>query len=58
MTDERLYRSPPPEDAFGRRDTGTPPSDENDDPDRTMLGTDQRRWFVDGVTTSDATWKL
>ncbi|WP_254839195.1 alkaline phosphatase D family protein [Natronomonas marina] len=58
MTDERLYRSPPPEDAFGQRDTATPPSRKVDDPDRTMLGTDQREWFLDGVTNSPATWKV
>ena len=58
MTDERLYRSPPPDDEFGQRDTATPPSRETDDPDRTMLGTDQREWFVDGVTNSPATWKV
>lgn len=58
MTDERLYRSPPPEDAFGRRDTATPPSEEADDADRTILGTEQRQWFVDGVTASSARWKL
>lgn len=58
MTDERLYRSPPPEDEFGQRDTATPPSREADDPDRTMLGSDQREWFLDGVTDSAATWKL
>jgi alkaline phosphatase D len=58
MTDERLYRSAPPEDAFGQRDTATPPSREVDDADRTMLGDEQRAWLVDGVTGSDATWKL
>ncbi|PSQ35472.1 alkaline phosphatase [Halobacteriales archaeon QS_9_70_65] len=58
MTDERLYRSPPPEDEFGQRDVAVPPSREADDPDRTMLGADQREWFVDGVTSSPATWKI
>ena len=58
MTDERLYRSPPPEDEFGQRDLAVPPSREADNPDRTMLGADQRKWFVDGVTNSPSTWKV
>lgn len=58
MTDERFYRSAPPEDAFGKRDTATPPSREADDADRTMLGNGQREWLVDGVTESSATWKV
>ena len=58
MTDERLYRTHPPKDEAGQRDTATPPSDEQDDADRTMLGTEQHRWFVDGVTDTDATWKV
>jgi len=70
MTDERLYRSPPPEDEAGQRDVAAPPSREHDDPDRTMLGRRQRDWFLDGgpnpdglpdtdgVTGTDATWKL
>lgn len=28
------------------------------DPDRTMLGSDQRSWFLDGIAASDATWNL
>lgn len=58
VTDERFYRSPPPEDEFGQRDTATPPSREHDDPDRTMLGAEQREWFVDGVTDSAVTWNV
>ncbi|WP_178916015.1 alkaline phosphatase [Natronomonas gomsonensis] len=58
MTDERLYRSPPPEDEFGQRDIAAPPARNVDDPDRTMLGGDQREWFLDGVTGSEATWKV
>jgi alkaline phosphatase D len=58
MTDERFYRSPPPDDEFGQRDTATPPSREADDPDRTMLGTNQREWFLDRVTNSPATWTV
>ncbi len=58
MTDERLYRSPPPEDEFGQRDGAVPPSREADDPDRTMLGAEQREWFIDSATSSPATWKV
>lgn len=70
MTDERLYRSPPPEDEAGQRDVAAPPSRKQDDLDRSMLGTEQYRWFLDGganpgglpdtdgVTGTDAQWKL
>jgi alkaline phosphatase D len=58
VTDERLYRSPPPEDAFGREQETATPTDDTEDPDRTMLGRNQRQWFVDGVVESDAQWKL
>ncbi|WP_435317145.1 alkaline phosphatase D family protein [Haloarchaeobius sp. TZWSO28] len=61
LTDERLYRSPPPvEDTEDGRPDSTPPWGPGTagDPTRTMLGAAQRRWFVDGVTESDATWKL
>lgn len=71
MTDERLYRSRPPEGPDGeRRDIAVPPSRDQDALDRTMLGTEQYRWFLDGgsnpdglpdtdgVTGTDAQWKL
>jgi alkaline phosphatase D len=58
MTDNRFYRSPPPEDEFGRRDNAEPPSPEVDDPDRTMLGADQRAWFIDTVRNTPATWTV
>lgn len=58
LTDERFYRSPPPEDAAGQRDVGVPPSRAQDDADRTMLGTDQREWFLNGIVNTDARWKL
>ncbi|PSQ35184.1 alkaline phosphatase [Halobacteriales archaeon SW_12_69_24] len=58
VTDERFYRSPPPDDEFGQRDTATPPSRAADAPDRTMLGTAQREWFIDRITDSPATWKI
>ena len=70
LTDERLYRSGPPEDRFGRREDSIPPSQTADDPDRTMLGEEQLDWFLnggknpeglpdtDGVAGSDALWTL
>ncbi len=58
MTDERLYRTPPPEDELGQRDFATPPSPVQDDPDRWMLGSTQRDWLINGMDTTDATWKL
>lgn len=31
---------------------------DTDGPDKTMLGAEQKRWLVDGVTSSTATWKV
>lgn len=55
-TDERTYRNAPPcgDDhrylTFGCGDQAAPT--------RSMLGTTQRDWFVNGVTQSTATWKV
>lgn len=59
VTDERLFRSMPPGgDGAGRRQGGTPPAPpEVDDGDRTMLGFEQRDWFLDTLLETDATWK-
>jgi len=59
VTDERLFRSlPPGGDAAGQRQTGVPPhAPERDDADRTMLGFEQREWFLNTLKESDATWK-
>lgn len=46
LTDERLFRDPPPAFTNG------------DDPDRTMLGDEQRRWFLDAVDASETTWTV
>jgi alkaline phosphatase D len=46
MLDLRSYRS--------RQASGTAV----DDPDRTIAGGDQLQWLIDGLTSSDATWKL
>ncbi len=55
MLDERRFRDQPPESgpfSLGSVDPAI------DDPDRTMLGIDQREWFVDGMASSDAAWKV
>jgi alkaline phosphatase D len=59
VTDERLFRSPPPGgDDAGLRQIGIPPNaPERDDADRTMLGFEQREWFLDTLKETDATWK-
>jgi alkaline phosphatase D len=53
VTDERLFRSPPP-----CRDDLRPGwlCPERTDPGRTMLGTDQHAWLTDGFAGSDARW--
>jgi alkaline phosphatase D len=43
ILDTRQYRSP---------------NTDRDGPGKSMLGPAQRQWLLDGVTTSDATWKL
>ncbi|WP_254547059.1 alkaline phosphatase D family protein [Halomarina pelagica] len=60
VTDERLFRSMPPGgDAAGQRQWGIPPNaPERDDGDRTMLGFEQREWFLDALRETDATWKV
>ncbi len=46
LTDERLYRDPPP--GVGESDT----------PGRSMLGDDQRSWFLNTITEDTATWTV
>ena len=58
LTDERLHRDGPPcglaqEDRYATR--GCPAIH---DPDRTMLGVEQRDWLVDRLTSSTRRWKL
>ncbi|NEU58188.1 alkaline phosphatase [Halorussus sp. MSC15.2] len=56
VTDERLYRSTPPDtDGPG---PAVPAEVAAENPGRTMLGTDQREWLLGGMTDSDARWKL
>jgi alkaline phosphatase D len=57
VTDERLFRSPPP--CYGRPFPGFLPAPicpGRTDPERTMLGRDQRRWLVDRLRGSDTRW--
>jgi alkaline phosphatase D len=46
LTDERLFRDPPPSEADGN------------DPNRTMLGTDQLQWFLNEIDASQTTWNV
>lgn len=46
LTDERLFRDPP--SAFADGDAS----------DRTMLGADQRQWFVDAIDDAQTTWTM
>lgn len=55
MTEGRLFRDEPPDDGLFTRGRGSPA---REDPDRTMLGEDQRSWFLDGIRRSDAAWTV
>ena len=58
VTDERLYRDGPPcgdEESERYQTTGCSAQFSTK---RTMLGADQKAWFLNQVTTSKATWKL
>ncbi len=55
LLDERRFRDRQP--CGGR--TGTPcPRAEREDPDRTLLGRRQKRWFKRALSRSQATWKV
>jgi alkaline phosphatase D len=54
VTDERLFRSAP----RAGLPTGGAVSPENEPPGRTMLGAEQREWFVEEVTNSEALWTV
>lgn len=59
ITDERLYRDGPPcgnNEAFQRY--FSPGCTALHNTNRTMLGSDQKQWFLRQVTQSAATWKL
>ncbi len=55
VTDERLYRAAPP---CGLNTALAPGCAAVVDPNRTMLGETQRRWFLDKMTRSPRTWKI
>jgi alkaline phosphatase D len=57
MTDQRSFRDPEL-DETGLLGTSTEERPEILDPNRTMLGGEQRRWLLDGLTTSTARWKV
>lgn len=60
MTDERTYRSAHPfgENQFIQRYISHLVPSIQGAPDRTMLGTTQRDWFVNSVKSSTALWKV
>ncbi len=59
VTDERLYRDGPPcGDGQVFQRYFSPGCAALHNPNRTMLGADQRQWFLQQITSSQATWKL
>ncbi len=56
LTDERLFRSPPP--GVDSKFPGWVPVHDRDDPERTMLGAEQREWFRETVRSSDGRWTV
>ncbi|WP_424017862.1 alkaline phosphatase D family protein [Halorientalis pallida] len=57
VTDERLYRTSPTDgDKIGFAFDDDPGPVTEADIDETMLGDEQREWFLNQVTGSDATW--
>lgn len=59
VTDERLYRDGPPcgDSQFGQRYFSLG-CEAMGDKNRTMLGLEQRAWFLNQIQTTKATWKL
>jgi alkaline phosphatase D len=55
MLDERRYRDQPPASLLIGYGSGDPAIE---DPGRTMLGTAQREWLVEGLKRSTAAWKV
>ena len=58
VTDERLYRDGPPCGDVETERYDTTACAERTDPARTMLGAEQKSWFLRTMTASTATWKL
>jgi alkaline phosphatase D len=57
VTDQRSFRDPELRES-GVLGTSTEERPEILDPRRTMLGSDQREWLVEGLTSSTARWKV
>jgi len=58
MTDERLYRDGPPCGLTEVQRYVTPGCPEVRAPGRTMLGREQKAWFLNKLTGSTRTWKM
>lgn len=58
MTDERLYRDGPPCGLRLDQRYFTPGCAERENPARTMLGEQQRRWFLNRIKNSPRIWKV
>ena len=58
VTDERLYRDGPPCGDIETQRYDTTACVERTDPARTMLGAEQKAWFLRTMAGSTATWKL
>lgn len=57
MTDQRSFRDPQPPSG-GLLGTSTADQPEILDPSRSILGLPQREWLIEGLTRSDADWRL
>jgi alkaline phosphatase D len=58
MTDERLYRDGPPCGLTTNQRYIAPPCANLANPQRTMLGTRQKRWFLAKLRNSSRIWKI
>ena len=58
VTDERLYRDGPPCGDIETQRYDTTACSERIDPARTMLGAEQKAWFLQTMAVSPRTWKL
>ncbi|WP_052948792.1 alkaline phosphatase D family protein [Mesobacillus campisalis] len=58
MTDERLYRSPHPCGPATTDKYFSSGCSDISNPNRSMLGTEQREWFLSKLASSDAVWKI
>lgn len=58
LLDERQHRDPIPDAAEGLLGTSSVEQPEMVEPGRTMLGAAQKQWLTDGLSNSDAAWKI